>query len=40
MKKNKIFAVLTTSALLPLRAVMVIIHLVAGKKGQPEERTN
>ena len=39
MKKNKIFAVLTTSALL-LRAVMVIIHLVAGKRGQPEERTN
>ena len=41
MKKNKIFAVLTTSALLLARAVMVIIHLVAGKRdSQKNEQTN
>ena len=40
MKRTK-YLVLTTSALLLVRAVMVIIHLVAGKRGhQKNEQTN
>ena len=40
MKKNKIFAVLTTSALLLAECSNGDNSSSSGQKGQPEERTN
>ena len=40
MKKNKIFAVLTTSALLLAACSNGDNSSSSGQKGQPEERTN